>query len=1040
MEKETKENIFLKTCPTREKTRDVLTKVTIFLISTGILWTGLWFNISGSRIMSDHSAYLLIGIVIISGMIMTAQTIIYNPVFSMSSFSVLFLLSIIFMPEDAYINVCYLATILLTEQFKKHATFKRRGRFFLAIGAYFFAYLFLGHAIFIILGGAFMKYGMGWAVIANLVFACINSLFDTITGVLLSRYLPEKALRFLDRFAYKKIAERSESFSIKELFSGRLSSKVSLIITSGILILGISGALFSNMLLSTLSNGIYIHENPDVSTTTSTDSPNTDSDPASAAAGTETDISVYTYSEDDETGIAEHFYSEGDGNGGQYTIKFALNRAGIIFDVKLVLMLLCVATPMITYLNLFAQIYVTRPVSQMSAIMKRFMNDSGEERKQYVEQIVNLNIANTNDEISELHDALRKMTFEVSEYIDLLKEEQALQNEVEIAKKANEAKSAFLSSMSHEIRTPINAVLGMDEMILRETEDENIRKYAFTIQNAGQTLLALINDILDFSRIEAGKQELIPVEYDLSSMITDLINDVRPRAEKKGLALNVSVDRNIPYLLYGDEIRIKQVILNILTNAAKYTEKGSINFSTEFERADSTHIRLLVHVRDTGIGIKPEDIEKLFKPFERVDEERNRNIEGTGLGLSITRQLLELMGSSLQVESEYGKGSDFWFSLLQETRSDKPVGDIQSRFEESVKNLKKYKESFTAPDCRIIVVDDTKTNLEVICGLLKKTKLRIDTADSGYEFLKKSAETCYDAILLDHRMPGMDGIETLHAMKQEKDNPNLKTPCIALTANAVHGARELYIGEGFDDYLTKPVNPEKLEAMLIEYLPKDKLTITTEADDTEEKLQNFKKELSDLLPGYSDIEGINTEQAFSRCGDAETLKNAVLSFYSESKEKHEKIKNAAETGNYRDFTILVHALKSSSGLLGATGLSEKAKHLEALGNQENGTEIARLAPELLEGYAALSSALAKYGEKDEDAFDPSLPEIPVEDLKEAYAAVREFAEADDFDSAESIMEGLAGFFIPESEQERYKELKKFIKKYDREGIMRLTES
>ncbi|MBO7336279.1 MAG: response regulator, partial [Lachnospiraceae bacterium] len=292
----------------------------------------------------------------------------------------------------------------------------------------------------------------------------------------------------------------------------------------------------------------------------------------------------------------------------------------------------------------------------------------------------------------------------------------------------------------------------------------------------------------------------------------------------------------------------------------------------------------------------------------------------------------------------------------------------------------------------------------------------------------------------DHRMPGMDGIETLHAMKQEKDNPNLKTPCIALTANAVHGARELYIGEGFDDYLTKPVNPDKLEAMLIEYLPKDKLTVTKEADDSEERLQRFKNELLDLLPGYSDIDGINTAQAFSRCGDAETLKNAVLSFYEESKEKHEKIKNAAETGNYRDFTILVHALKSSSGLLGATGLSEKAKHLEALGNQENGEEITRLTPGLLADYAALAAALAKYAERDDDVFDPSLPEIPVEELKEAYAAIREFAEADDFDSAGSIVEGLAGYFIPENEQTRYKELKKLIKKFDREGIMRLTES
>ena len=326
---------------------------------------------------------------------------------------------------------------------------------------------------------------------------------------------------------------------------------------------------------------------------------------------------------------------------------------------------------------------------------------------------------------------------------------------------ANKAKSEFLSNMSHEIRTPINAVLGMDEMILREGRESAILEYAENIRTAGNNLLGLVNDILDFSKIEAGKMDIIPVEYALSSVLNDLVNMIQKRAEKKGLELIVKASPELPSMLYGDEIRIKQVVTNILTNAVKYTEEGSVTLSVDFEKREGDSIFLSVSVADTGIGIREEDIQKLFRAFERIEEKRNRSIEGTGLGMNITQRLLALMGSRLEVSSVYGKGSVFSFRLEQKVMNWEPMGDFEESHRNSLRQHKAYRESFVAPGARILVVDDTVMNLTVIKGLLKQTKVRIDTAESGYECLKLAAREKYDIIFLDHRMPGIDGIETL---------------------------------------------------------------------------------------------------------------------------------------------------------------------------------------------------------------------------------------------------------------------------------------
>ncbi|MCR5502765.1 MAG: response regulator [Lachnospiraceae bacterium] len=391
---------------------------------------------------------------------------------------------------------------------------------------------------------------------------------------------------------------------------------------------------------------------------------------------------------------------------------------------------------------------------------------------------------------------------------------------------ASEAKSSFLSNMSHEIRTPINAVLGMNEMILRESDDETILSYSENIKAAGNTLLELVNDILDFSKIEAGKIEIIPVDYDLSDVIRDLTNLIAIRTDAKGLELKLDIDSSMPKTLNGDEIRIKQVITNILTNAAKYTEKGSVTFKLSCKKTDreNNKVTIRVSVTDTGMGIKPEDMEKLFTKFERIEEKRNRRIEGTGLGMSITRSLLEMMGSRLEVESVYGQGSTFSFDLEQKVVVWDQIGDDEQSGKDRRKTRESYKEKLQAPNVHVLVVDDNKVNLKVFQLLVKNTRIQTDTAESGDECLKKASEKPYDIIFLDHMMPGKDGTETLHELRQ-MNGPNHDTPVICLTADAISGAREQYISAGFTDYLTKPIYPELLEEMLIEMLPEEKITL-----------------------------------------------------------------------------------------------------------------------------------------------------------------------------------------------------------------------
>ena len=392
-------------------------------------------------------------------------------------------------------------------------------------------------------------------------------------------------------------------------------------------------------------------------------------------------------------------------------------------------------------------------------------------------------------------------------------ERKVLELEKDAANASNKAKSDFLANMSHEIRTPMNAIIGMDEMILREKVSDKVRKYALDIQSAGKTLLSIINDILDFSKIESGKMELIPVEYGFASVMNDVVNMTMKKAQDKGLTYDLKVSKDIPSVLRGDEIRVRQVMLNLINNAIKYTHEGTVSIDVSYDNATSM---MWVIVSDTGIGIKNEDLGKLFGSFQRLDEDKNRNIEGTGLGLNITMRLVKMMDGTIGVNSKYGEGTTFTVQMKQEAIDRTPVGDFADNLAKMQYTGKEYKPALVAPKAKILVVDDNDMNLEVFAALLEDTKIGVTTAESGKECIEILRECSFDLIFLDQMMPGMSGVQTLEAIK--KDGLADNTAVIALTADAIVGARENYIKEGFSDYLSKPVMYEALEEMLIKYL------------------------------------------------------------------------------------------------------------------------------------------------------------------------------------------------------------------------------
>ena len=605
-----------------------------------------------------------------------------------------------------------------------------------------------------------------------------------------------------------------------------------------------------------------------------------------------------------------------------------------------------------------------------------------------------------------------------------------LEHERVVADSANRAKSDFLSNMSHEIRTPINAIMGMDEMILRESKEPATIEYAQNLQHAAKNLLGLINDILDLSKIEAGKMEIIPVEYQLSSILNDLVNMIQKRAEDKGLELIVEADKNIPSLLYGDEIRIKQVITNILTNAVKYTERGSVTLRVNYLNIDDDNIYLCISVSDTGIGIKEEDLKKLFSAFERIEEERNRTIEGTGLGMNITKKLLTMMGAELRVASVYGQGSNFSFQVAQKVLNREPIGDFEEAYKQSLLSQHKdYHESFKAPNTSILIVDDTEMNLTVIKGLLKQTEIQIDTALSGQECLKMVKKKKYDLIFLDHMMPEMDGIETLQTMKNLAENLNEDTPVISLTANAISGAREQYLTAGFKDYLTKPINCDQLENMLIRYLPKDKVIEVSESDNT-------KSDIAATLPEWlKQVSGLDTTEGVKHCGGVDDYLAALTVYANAVNSVANEIESYYKAEDWKNYTIKVHALKSSSRVIGAGELSERAKRLEDAGNSDYIDEIKQDTPSLLELYRSYAEKLKPLIKVEED--DSNKPLIDETELAEAFEAMKDAATTFDYDSLMFVFQSLDEYHLPDDKAKVYKQIKEAAAKLNWQSIKKL---
>lgn len=555
-------------------------------------------------------------------------------------------------------------------------------------------------------------------------------------------------------------------------------------------------------------------------------------------------------------------------------------------------------------------------------------------------------------------------------------EARALKLEKEAADQANRAKSDFLADMSHEIRTPINAVLGMNEMVLRESslaqelvspeEKElkdafgNIIGYAGNVERAGKNLLSIINDILDFSKIEAGKINIEEREYQLSSLLNDVSEMISLKARDKELDYTIDVDETIPDHLFGDEGRIGQIITNILNNAVKYTQRGAIGLTVGCDddgaREAGQVITLVIEVKDTGIGIKSDDIEKVFDKFQRVDLRTNSTVEGTGLGLAITQNLLAMMGGSIDAESVYGVGSTFTIRLPQRIVSSEPIGDIKTRFAEYVQDAKSYRESFCAPDAQILIVDDTPINITVAVALLKNTEVSIDTATSGESALELTQAKPYDLILLDQRMPSMDGIETLSLIRTQEGGANSKTPIVCLTADAVIGARERYLSKGFTDYLTKPVDGQSLERMLLAHLPEEKVTIVHEVMQDESRPDSAPYEHDRYAPLYK--AGIRPEIGLQYCQGDESLYEKLLDDFAQgADDKAWTIVRYFGARDWNNYSIQVHALKTLSKMIGATALSEAAAALETAADEGRERDLIAGHGAMMEHYTSVATAV-----------------------------------------------------------------------------------
>lgn len=598
---------------------------------------------------------------------------------------------------------------------------------------------------------------------------------------------------------------------------------------------------------------------------------------------------------------------------------------------------------------------------------------------------------------------------------------------------ANRAKTNFVSNMSHEIRTPMNSIVGITEILLRSRHSPKEQEYLLNIQSSGRVLLTIINDVLDCSKMEAGKMQLFDEPYDTCSLFHDLRISMENRIGHFGLELIYDIDQDIPCKLKGDMGRIRQVIINLVNNAIKYTEKGSVRFSVHVRQKNTDKVMLYYEVADTGIGIRKEDQKILFDAFQRVEMDRNRYVEGTGLGLTISQNLVNMMGGVIEVESEYGKGSRFFFTIEQTIIDPTPVSAVNYNGQKDNVTEKEAECLFIAPEAHILLVDDNELNLVVAKELLKPLRMQIDTAENGLQAVKMVRGSQYDLVLMDHMMPVMDGIEAAKAIRALPEDKYQKLPIIALTANAMVDARKEFLNAGMNGFVAKPIDFARICNQLKLWLPKDLVRDVPK----EEAKKLLADDLSDREIQPEDPQmGFSFEEGVKHCGSKAALMKTIRIFYRTIDSKANKIEQCLKEGMISDYVIEVHALKSSALLIGAVPLSEAAKELEDYGKQGKTEVLEEKTPDVLTMYRDLKNILRPYAEKEEDAKKEFSDGEWITALQQIHQCIEQF----DLDGVDQIMEQLEEYQVPECIRESMDQLRVYVADVSMEEIMELTDT
>lgn len=598
---------------------------------------------------------------------------------------------------------------------------------------------------------------------------------------------------------------------------------------------------------------------------------------------------------------------------------------------------------------------------------------------------------------------------------------------------ANRAKTNFVSNMSHEIRTPMNSIVGITEILLRSRHSPKEQEYLLNIQSSGRVLLTIINDVLDCSKMEAGKMQLFDEPYDTCSLFHDLRISMENRIGHSGLELIYDIDQDIPCKLKGDMGRIRQVIINLVNNAIKYTEKGSVRFSVHVRQKNTDKVMLYYEVADTGIGIRKEDQKILFDAFQRVEMDRNRYVEGTGLGLTISQNLVNMMGGVIEVESEYGKGSRFFFTIEQTIIDPTPVSAVNYNGQKDNVTEKEAECLFIAPEAHILLVDDNELNLVVAKELLKPLRMQIDTAENGLQAVKMVRGSQYDLVLMDHMMPVMDGIVATKTIRELPDEKYKKLPIIALTANAMVDARKEFLNAGMNGFVAKPIDFTRICNQLKLWLPKE-LVQEVPGEEAKQLLMNDISD-SEIQPENPET-GFSFEEGVKHCGSKAALMKTIRIFYRTIDSKANKIEQCLKEGLISDYVIEVHALKSSALLIGAVPLSEAAKELEDYGKQGKTEVLEEKTPDVLTLYRDLKNILRPYAEKEEDAKKEFSDGEWITALQQIHQCIEQF----DLDGVDQIMEQLEEYQVPECIRESMDQLRVYVADVSMEEIMELTDT